>query len=167
MKNLLFLCVAALLFVSCSKDSSDDVSPIAEKKIKVEVDFSGSYQNYQLLFTINSLTKTDGAFVEPLITIPINTQWTQIIPQGNAYNYISDLDNPKFVLESKEAVSSLIFLLSATQIKNTDDLTQTPLSAVVKVYANDKIIETYNYTTLPVGNVTEPLTKTINISEYK
>lgn len=114
MKKLLSLCLLALMFVSCSKDNDTDVQTKSEKKVRIEVEFSGSYQNYQLLFTVNSLTKGEGKFVEPLITTPTNTQWTQVISQGNAYNYIADLTSNKLVVESKEAVNRLGFLLSAT-----------------------------------------------------
>lgn len=166
MKKLLSLCVIALMFVSCSKDNDPDVKTNSTKKVRVEVEFSGNYQNYQLLFTINSLTKGEGAFVEPIISTPANTQWTQIIEQGNAYNYVADLTNNKLVVESKEAVNRLAFLLSATQTKNTDDTTQTPISAVIKVYADNKLIETYTYKALPVGQVTEPVSKNLDISAY-
>lgn len=166
MKKLLSLCLLALMFVSCSKDNDPDVQTKLEKKVRVDVEFSGSYQNYQLLFTVNSLTKGEGTFVEPLITTPANTQWTQVISEGNAYNYISDLTSNKLVVESKEAVNRSSFLLSATQTKNTDDATQTPISALIKVYADDKLIETYTYKALPVGQVTEPVSKTLDISAY-
>ncbi|SDH53190.1 hypothetical protein SAMN05421827_12821 [Pedobacter terrae] len=166
MKKLLSLCVIALMFVSCSKDNDPDVKTNSTKKVRVEVEFSGNYQNYQLLFTINSLTKGEGAFVEPIISTPANTQWTQIIEQGNAYNYVADLTNNKLVVESKEAVNRLGFLLSATQTKNTDDTTQTPISAVIKVYADNKLIKTYTYKALPVGQVTEPVSKNLDISAY-
>jgi PBP1b-binding outer membrane lipoprotein LpoB len=166
MKKLLSLCVLALIIVSCSKENDPDVQTKSEKKIRVEVEFSGNYQNYQLLFTINSLTKGEGAFVEPLISTPVNTQWTQIIAQGNAYNYIADLTSNKFVVESKEAVNRLGFLVSATQTKNTDDATQTPITALIKVYADNKQIETYTYKALPVGQVTEPISKNLDISVY-
>lgn len=166
MKKLLSLCVLALMFVSCSKENDPDVKTNSTKKVRVEVEFSGNYQNYQLLFTINSLTKGEGAFVEPIISTPANTQWTQIIEQGNAYNYVADLTNNKLVVESKEAVNRLGFLLSATQTKNTDDMTQTPISAVIKVYADNKLIETYTYKALPVGQVTEPVSKNLDISAY-
>ncbi|WP_244889574.1 hypothetical protein [Pedobacter antarcticus] len=166
MKKLLSLCMLALMFVSCSKDNDPDIQTKSEKKVRVEVEFSGSYQNYQLLFTINSLTKGKGTFVEPMINIPTNTQWTQVISQGNAYNYIADLTSSKFVVESKEAVNRLGFLLSATQTKNTDDAAQTPISASIKVYAENKLIETYNYKALPVGQVTEPVSQNLDISAY-
>lgn len=166
MKKLLSLCVLALIFVSCSKDNDPDVKTNSTKKVKVEVEFSGNYQNYQLLFTINSLTKGEGAFVEPIISTPANTQWTQIIEQGNAYNYVADLANNKLVVDSKEAVNRLGFLLSATQTKNTDDAAQTPITALIKVYADNKLIETYTYKALPVGQVTEPVSKNLDISAY-
>jgi len=166
MKKLLSLCALALMFVSCSKDNDPDIKTNSTKKVKVEVEFSGNYQNYQLLFTINSLTKGEGAFVEPIISTPENTQWTQIIEQGNAYNYIADLTSNKLVVESKEAVNRLGFLLSATQTKNTEDATQTPISAIIKVYAYNKLIETYTYKALPVGQVTEPVSKNLDISSY-
>jgi hypothetical protein len=166
MKKLLSLCVLALMFVSCSKDNEPEVQTKSEKKVKVEVEFSGNYQNYQLLFTVNSLTKGEGAFVEPLITTPANTQWTQVIAQGNAYNYIADLTSNKLIVESKEAVNRLGFLLSATQTKNTDDAAQTPITALIKVYADNKLIETYTYKALPVGQVTEPVSQNLDISAY-
>jgi len=166
MKKLLSLCVLALMFVSCSKDNEPEVQTKSEKKVKVEVEFSGNYQNYQLLFTVNSLTKGEGAFVEPLITTPANTQWTQVIAQGNAYNYIADLTSNKLIVESKEAVNRLGFLLSATQTKNTDDAAQTPITALIKVYADNKLIETYAYKALPVGQVTEPVSQNLDISAY-
>jgi len=166
MKKLLSLCVLALMFISCSKDNDTDVQIKSEKKVKVEVEFSGNYQNYQLLFTINSLTKGEGAFVEPIIRTPANTQWTQVIAQGNAYNYIADLTSNKLVVESKEAVNRLGFLLSATQTKNTDDAAQAPITALIKVYADNKLIETYTYRALPVGQVTEPVSKNLDISAY-
>lgn len=166
MKKLLSLCVLALMFVSCSKDNDPDVKTNSEKKVRVEVEFSGNYQNYQLLFTINSLTKGEGAFVEPMISTPANTQWTQVIEQGNAYNYIADLTSNKLIVESKEAVNRLGFLLSATQTKNTDDTAQTPIIALIKVYADNKLIETYTYKALPVGQVTEPVSKNLDISAY-
>lgn len=166
MKKLLSLCILALMFVSCSKDNEPDVQTKSEKKVRVDVEFSGNYQNYQLLFTINSLTKGEGAFVEPIISNPANTQWTQVIVQGNAYNYIADLTSNKLVVDSKEAVNRLGFLLSATQTKNTDDAAQTPITALIKVYADNKLIETYTYKALPVGQVTEPVSKNLDISAY-
>ena len=166
MKKLVSLCVLALMFISCSKDNDTDVQIKSEKKVKVEVEFSGNYQNYQLLFTINSLTKGEGAFVEPLISTPANTQWTQVVAQGNAYNYIADLTSNKLIVESKEAVNRLGFLLSATQTKNTDDAAQAPITALIKVYADNKLIETYTYRALPVGQVTEPVSKNLDISAY-
>src|SRR5438874_2048492 len=102
MKNLLSLCLMALLFTACSKDKQNDIKTPSEKKVRVEVAFAGNYQNYQLLFAVNSLTKGSGYFVEPIITTPANTQWTQVVSQGNAYNYIGDLTAPNFVVESKD-----------------------------------------------------------------
>jgi hypothetical protein len=166
MKKLLSILLVALSIASCSKKDGDIQQPNAEKKVRVEVEFSGDYQNYQLLFTINSLTKGKGEFVEPVITTPAAAQWTQVIAQGNAYNYIADLTTPKLVVESKEAVNRLGFLLSATQTKNTDAVNQTPISAVIKVYADDKVIETYNYKALPLGQVTQPVSKSLDISAY-
>lgn len=166
MKKLLSLCLLAVMFVSCSEDNDTDMQTKSEKKVRIEVEFSGSYQNYQLLFTVNSLTKGEGKFVEPLITTPTNTQWTQVISQGNAYNYIADLTSNKLVVESKEAVNRLGFLLSATQTKNTDDATQAPISALINVYADNKLIETYNYKALPVGQVTQPVSQDLDISAY-
>lgn len=164
MKTLLSLCIIAVLFISCSNKNGDTVKPATEKKVRIEIEFSGDYQNYQLLFTINSLTKGQGTFVEPLITTPTNTQWTQVVAQGNSYSYIAEVGNPKLIVESKEAVNHVGFLLSATQVKNTEDTTQTPIKAIVKVYADDKIIKTYNYNALPVGQVTQPLSQTLDIS---
>jgi hypothetical protein len=166
MKKLLSIFLVALAFASCSKKEDDETQRRSEKKVRIEVEFSGDYQNYQLLFTINSLTKGKGEFVEPVITTPASAQWTQVISQGNAYNYITDLTNSKLVVQSKEAVNKLGFLLSATQTKNTDAVNQTPISAVIKVFADDKVIETYNYTALPVGQVTEPVSKNLDISAY-
>lgn len=166
MKNLLSLCLMALLFTACSKDKQNDIKTPSEKKVRVEVTFAGNYQNYQLLFAVNSLTKGSGDFVEPIITTPANTQWTQVVSQGNAYNYIGDLTTPNFVVESKDAVNRLGFTLSATQTRNTDDTNQAPLSATIKVYADNKVIETYTYNSLPAGQVTQPLSKNLDISSY-
>ena len=167
MKKLLSLYVLALMFISCSNDNDRDVQTTSEKKVRVEVEFSGSYQNYQLLFAINSLTKDEGTFVEPLISTPANTKWTkEKMSQGNTYNYIADLTSNKFIVESKEAVNRLGFLLLATQNKNTDDATQTPISALIKVYADNKLIETYNYKPLPVGRVAVPISQDLDISAY-
>lgn len=166
MKKLLGLYVLALMFISCSNDHYRDVQTKSEKKVRVEVEFSGSYQNYRLLFAINSLTKDEGTFVQPLISTPAHTQWTkEKISQGNAYNYIADLTSNKFVVESKEAVNRLGFLVSATQNKNTEDATQTPISALIKVYANNKLIETYHYKPLRVG-LTGPISQDLDISAY-
>lgn len=167
MKKLLSLYVLALMFISCSNDNDRDVQTTSEKKVRVEVEFSGSYQNYQLLFAINSLTKDEGTFVEPLISTPADTQWTkEKMSQGNAYNYIADLTSNKFVVESKEAVNRLGFLLKATQNKNIEDVTQTPISALIKVYADNKLIETYNFKPLPVGRVAGPFSQDLDISAY-
>jgi len=164
MKNVLSLCLIALLFVSCSKKSDDEITPVADKKVKVEVDLSGNYQNYQLLFAVTTLTTSTGGFVVPEITTPANTAWTQIIAQGNAYNYIGEPTSSKLVIESKTVAGNLAFTLSATQVHNTDDNAQIPVTAVVKVYADGKLLETFNYTAQPVGQVTDPLVKSIKIN---
>ncbi|MEN0053572.1 MAG: hypothetical protein AAGC65_07875 [Mucilaginibacter sp.] len=166
MKNLLSLCLAALLFTACSKDKQNDVKTPSEKKVRVEVAFSGNYQNYQLLFSVNSLTKGSGTFVEPVITAPANTAWTQVVSQGNAYNYIGDITSASFVVEGKEAVNRLGFTLSTTQTHNTDDTSQAPISATIKVYADNKQIETYTYKALPAGQVTTPISENLDISTY-
>jgi hypothetical protein len=155
------------MFISCSNNKQSDGETQSEKNVKIEVEFSGSYRNYQLFFAINSLTKDEGTFVEPLISTPANTPWTkEKLSQGNTYNYIADLTSNKFVVESKEAVSKLGFLMLATQNKNTDDATQVPLFALVKVYADNKLIETYNYKPLPAGQVTAPISQNFDISAY-
>jgi hypothetical protein len=167
MNKLLSIFVLALMLISCSNNNKSDGQTQSEKKVRVEVEFSGSYRNYQLFFAINSLTKDEGTFVEPFISTPANTQWTkEKMAQGNAYNYIANLTSNKFVVESKEAVNRLGFLMLATQNKNTDDATQTPIFALVKVYADNKLIETYNYKPLPVGQVTAPISQDFNISAY-
>jgi hypothetical protein len=166
MKKLLSLCVLAFMFVSCSNDNHHTPQTTPEKKVRVEVDFSGSYQNYQMLFGINSLTKDEGKFVEPLISTPANIKWTkEKIAQGNAYSYNANLTSNKFVVESKEAVNRIGFVLSAIQNKNADDATQTPISALIKVYANNKLIETYNYKPLP-GGQTGPISQDLDIAAY-
>jgi len=164
MKSVLSLCLIALLFFSCSKKSDIDIPPVADKKVKVEVDFLGDYQNYQLLFAVTTLTTSTGSFVVPEITTPTNTAWTQIIAQGNAYNYIGEPTSSKLVIESKTIAGNLAFTLSATQVHNTDDSAQIPVTAVVKVYAAGMLLETFNYTAKPVGQVTDPLVKSIKIN---
>ncbi len=172
MKKLLMLCIAAVTLVSCKKDDNaiPDAVPTAintDKKVKMEVSFTGDYHNYQLLFSITSIYKGKNIFAQPIISTPQNAQWSQVITQGNAYNYAADLTSNKLVVESKEAISSIGFLLSPTQVRNTDDITAKPIVAVVKVYANDKEIETYTYVGKPAGEVTEPLAKSLSIGEYK
>ncbi len=170
MKKLLILCIAAILLTSCKKNevTPDIVSAVknTDKKVKIEVDFAGDYQNYQLLFS-TSLSKVKGDFVQPQINTPQNLQWTQIITQGNTYNYIEDLTSNKFVVESKEAIGSISFLLSPTQIRNTDDVTAKPIVAFVKVYANGNVIETYTLTGKPVKELTTPLLVKLDIGAYK
>jgi hypothetical protein len=165
MKKLFSLLVLALIFISCSNNPGSQTQ--AEKKVRVEAEFSGSYQNYQLFFAINELTKGEGTFVEPLISTPANTQWTkEKMSQGNTYNYIANLTSNKFVVKSKEAVNRLGFLLLATQNKNINDAKQIPISALIKVYADNELIETYNYKPLPVGQVTAPISQDLDISAY-
>lgn len=171
MKKLLILCFATIALVSCKKkdDITPDLASVAntDKKVKIKVNFTGDYRNYQLLFGVTSLYKGKNVFSQPIISAPQNAQWTQIITQGNAYNYIADLTVNEFVIESKEPVNSISFLLSPTQVRNTDDQNAKPIVAVVKVYADEKVIETYTYTARPVGEVTEPLSKSLNIGVYK
>ncbi|MET3114639.1 hypothetical protein AAKU52_002374 [Pedobacter sp. CG_S7] len=164
MKNVLSLCLIALLFVSCSKKSEDGISPATDKKVRVEVDLSGNYQNYQLLFAVTTLTTSTGGFVAPEITTPANTSWTQIIAEGNAYNYIGEPKNSKLIIESKTVAGNLAFTLLATQVNNTDDTAQIPITAVVKVFADGTLLDTFNYTAKPVGQVTDPLVKSIKIN---
>jgi len=165
------LCIAATVSVSCKKTDNaiPDATPVVtntDKKVKIEVGFTGDYQNYKLVFS-TSLSKVKGDFVQPQISTPQNAQWTQIITQGNAYNYISDLTSNQFVIESKEAVGSIDFLLSPSQARNTDDVNAKPIVAIVKVYANEKLVETYTYKAGPVSEVTEPLSRSLNIGAYK
>lgn len=172
MKKLLMLCIATTVSVSCKKTDNaiPDATPVVtntDKKVKIEVGFTGDYQNYQLLFGVTSLYKEKNVFAQPTISIPQNAQWTQIITQGNAYNYISNLTSNQFVIESKEPVNSISFLLSATQARNTDDVNAKPIVAIVKVYANEKVVETYTYKAGPVSEVTEPLSRSLNIGAYK
>lgn len=166
------LCIAATVSVSCKK--TDNATPDAtsvvtntDKKVKIEVGFTGDYKNYQLLFGVTSLYKGKNVFAQPTISMPQNAQWTQIITQGNAYNYIADLTLDQFVIESTEPVNSISFLFSPTQVRNTDDVNAKPIVATVKVYANEKVIETYTYKARPVGEVTEPLSRSLNIGAYK
>jgi len=164
MKNVLYLCLIALLFVSCSKKSEDEISPTTDKKVRVEVDLSGNYQNYQLLFAVTTLTTSTGGFVVPEITTPANTAWTQIIAQGNAYNYIGEPTSSKLVIDSKTVAGNLAFTFSATQVNNIDDTAQIQITAVIKVFADGKLLDTFNYTAKPVGQVTDPLVKSIKIN---
>jgi hypothetical protein len=77
------------------------------------------------------------------------------------------LTSNQFVIESKEAVGSIDFLLSPSQARNTDDVNAKPIVAIVKVYANEKLVETYTYKAGPVSEVTEPLSRSLNIGAYK
>lgn len=163
MKNLLSLCLIALLFLSCSKKNDDEINPISDKKVKIEVDLSGNYQTHQLLIAVTALTTSTGSFVVPEFTTPTNTAWTQVIEQANAYNYIAEPTSPKFVVESKTAAGILAFTISAAQINSNDDTT--PLKADVKVYADGKLINSYTYQSLPVGQVAQPLTVELNLSK--
>lgn len=172
MKKLLILCITTVVLVACKKD--DNVTPDVvtttintDKKVKIEVSFTGDYQNYQLLFGVTSIYKEKDLFAQPIISTPQNAQWSQIIPQGNSYNYIEDLKTNMFVVESKEAIGSISFLLSPTQVRNTDDINAKPIVAVVKVYANEKEIETYTYVGKSVVEITEPLSINLNIGAYK
>ena len=165
MKNVLSLCLIALLFVSCSKKSDDEITPVADKKVKIEIDLSGNYQNFQLLFALTTLTTSNGAFVVPEFTIPANTAWTQVIAQANAYNYVEIPTSSKMVIESKAVAGKVSFTLSAAQVDNGDDTTQIPLKAVVKVYGDGKLIQTYTHQAVPVGQVVSPLTVELDLSK--
>jgi PBP1b-binding outer membrane lipoprotein LpoB len=163
MKTVLSLCLIALLFVSCSKKDADE-TPITDKKVKVEIDLTGDYQDYQLLYSVTTLTTSKGDFVIPEITTPKNMAWTQVIAQANAYNLIIEPSSSKLIVESKSNAGHFAYTLSATQVHNTSAVAQVPITAVVKVYADDKLIETSTYTAKSNGQITEPLSKTIKIN---
>ena len=164
MKKLIYLCFIAMLSISCGKKSDNQINPVSDKKVRIEIGLTGDYSNYMLALSVSSLLTSSDTFVAPVITSPTGTAWTQAITAANTFNYIEEPVAAQLVIESKDPVRTVSFLLSATQTENMDDKAQIPLSATIKVYANDKLIETDNYTAKPGGEFVERLTRTIKIN---
>ncbi|MBB6131514.1 hypothetical protein [Mucilaginibacter lappiensis] len=164
MKKFAYLSFIAMLSLSCGEKSDDQINPVSDKIVRIEIGLTGDYSNYMLAFSISSLFTSSDAFVAPVITCPAGTNWTQAITAANTFNYIEEPVAAKLVIKTKDPVRTVSFLLSATQTENMDDKAQVPLSATIQVYANDKLIETDNYTAKPGGEYVERLTRTIKIN---
>lgn len=67
------------------------------------------------------------------------------------------------MLVGSEPASEISFTLSTFQNAKTDS-TISLLKATVRVLADDKVVQTYSYEALPFGQVTQPLSETIDLA---
>lgn len=161
MKKIFSLGLLALFFLSCSKTTAPTPQDVA-KKIRVEVNFTGDMQFYQLAFSINSFSKGKGTFVTPIITTPANTSWTKVIAQSNNYMYIGPITAPSFAVAGSEPGNQIAFSLSSFQVSKMDS-SITPLKGTINVFADGKVVQTYTYQTT-VGQVTPPMSESIDLT---
>ncbi len=173
MKKLSILLIASILLVSCKKKnelpySGEEGNNLGKaKKVKIEVDFGGDYKNYTLKFSTTGLQNDQTGFVKPSITTPQNVQWTEENSHTKVHTYEANSIPNKLVVESKEPINHIGFLLSPSLADHINDESAKPITAILKVYADGKLIESYDYLAKPNEGSAPLLWKTLNIGEYK
>lgn len=161
MKNLQCFFILAFLVISASCSEDADEQPLVEKKARIEVDFEGSLDQYMINFGIHSLYKGESGLVKPIIQQPTQTQWTQVVEQGNTYNLSTPLTFQKLIVESEEPVHTLGFIFNTINTGGIPDDNFQDLRVTIKVFGDNTEVQTYQYTDRPAGEVSEPLSETV------
>jgi hypothetical protein len=158
LKYLSLLLVAFLAF-ACSKED-EDPSPV-EKDVTIEITMDGDYADYLVTFTVHSMLGGTSTFVAPVLDQPSDLDWTQVVAEGNTYALSFEPDSPKILTTSSAPIHSLGFVLNAIQMGGDTDDSSEPLSATVRVLADDEIYQTYSYTASASGETSVPLAEEI------
>lgn len=163
MKNLIkvlpFLAILSLAFLYSCKD--DDPTPSIEKVVKIEIEFSGSYENYLTTFSMLNLFSGVSDQVSASLISP-NVPWTQEISAANTYSYTVKPDFSTLIAQSDGAVKSSTFVFQATHDGSTPTTDFMPLTATIKVYGDNSLVKTFSYSGPNPGTIAQSLTETVS-----
>jgi hypothetical protein len=158
--NHLSLLLIAILAFACSKE--DENPKLVEKDVTIEVTMEGDYSEYLASFTVHSMLAGTSTFVAPVLNQPSDLDWTQVVAEGNTYTLSFKPDSPEILATSSAPIHSLGFVFNAIHMGGDTDNSSEPLSATVRVLADDEIYQTYSYTASASVESSVPLTEEIS-----
>ena len=127
-----------------------------------------------LMFFITNISYSQTKGNEKINQIKIFFQKNSLVPNKTFYynkaEKILEFSGNQFPLMDIKVVYQFndeFEIFNATYANSNSSGTFTPLMATIKVSAGDKVIETYVYQAKAIGEITEPITKTLNIGDYK
>jgi hypothetical protein len=145
MKNFLFpalLFAILACFSSCDDGNSDD-EPIGKAvDIRYEFEFDGDFELYTILLIFTDFTM-DNDIADLQITVPSALQWTLTNDYGTSYT--GPILANKLVVVSNEKIRQSSFTFSALLSNVEQEPGFDPLTAQIKVFADDKLVESYDY----------------------
>ncbi|WP_291373176.1 hypothetical protein [Cyclobacterium sp.] len=161
MKRFKILLCYAGIFLAFSCSNAPDEEPLIEKTARIEIEFEGSLDQYLVNFGVHSLYTGQSGFVSATIVQPGELEWTQVIEQANTFNISTPLTFSELIVKSAAPVHTFSFIFNVVHNGDIPDEDFEDLSATIRVFGNNAEVQTYQYKARPVGEVSEPLSETV------
>lgn len=161
MKNLkiLYLIPIIVVLFACGDDPEEE--PMVEKNARIEIDFSGSLDQYMVNFGIHSLFEGQNGLVSAEIQHPDTLEWIQDISSANSFYLSTPLTFSELVVESEEPVNTFGYIFDAVYTGGIPEEDFQDLSATIRIFGNNEEVEIIQYKAQPYGEASQPVSGTV------
>ncbi|WP_439490536.1 hypothetical protein [Algoriphagus sp.] len=153
--NNLLLFVFAGLALACS--SEDEEPKLVEKNVTIEVEMGGNYSEYLVTFSVHSMLAGTSTFVAPVLGVPSDLDWTQVVEQGNTYTLTYEPSMSTIEVKFASKIHSLGFVFNAVPLDRSINETIQPMTAIIRVLADGEVYEQFEFEALDSEQVSVPL----------
>ena len=151
--NYLLLFVFAGLAFACSSEDPQ----LVEKEVTIEVEMGGDYSDYLVTFSVHSMLAGTSTFVAPVLGVPSDLDWTQVVEQGNTYTLTYEPSMSTIEVKFASKIHSLGFVLNAVPLDRSINETIQPMTAIIRVLADGEVYEQFEFEALDSEQVSVPL----------
>lgn len=157
--KILYLLPVFVFAFACGDDPEEE--PLVEKNARMEIDFSGSLDQYMVNFGIHSLLKGQNGMVSAVIRHPDTLEWDQDISSTNSFFLSTPLTFSELVVESEEPVNTFGFIFDAVYTGGIPDENFQDLSVTIRIFGNNEEVEIIQYEAQPYGEASVPVSGTV------
>jgi hypothetical protein len=139
----------------------DPKEPLVKKKARIEIDFTGSLDQYMVNFGIHSLLKGQNGMVSAVIRHPGTLEWEQDVSSANSFFLSAPVTFSEMVIESEEPVHTFGYIFDAVYSGGIPEEDFQDLSATIRIFGNNEEVEIHQYEAQPYGEASEPVSGTV------